>query len=160
MTTTTAPQRRILSVPSLPVTFTAVWTCVVLVPILVFLGEILFTDHDPHATDGPVSSIVSIAVVSAVAVALGLGIGALSVGTPERARVGAIVLGALSVVTVVFFWSGAPGLIGVCAAWVAGLTKGGTPLGGAARAVGIVGLFVAALNIVLSIGGLVLAGAV
>jgi hypothetical protein len=73
--------------------------------------------------------------------------------TPERAKVGAILLGALSVLTLVVFWSGAPGVLGACAAWLAGLTRGGRPLGGAARAAGIVGAFIALLNVVLTVGG-------
>ena len=76
--------------------------------------------------------------------------------TPERARIGAVVFAALSVVTIIVFWSGAPGLFGASAAWLAGLTRGGRPLGGAARVAGIVGAFVAVLNILLSVGGIVL----
>ncbi len=67
-------------------------------------------------------------------------------------------LGALSVLTVIVFWSGAPGLLGAGAAWLAGLTRGGQPLGGAARAAGLVGVFIALLNVVLSVGGVLLAG--
>lgn len=63
---------------------------------------------------------------------------------------------ALSVLTVIVFWSGAPGIFGAAAAWLAGLTRGGRPLSGAARVAGIVGAFVAALNILLSVGGILL----
>ena len=59
----------------------------------------------------------------------------------------------LSVVTLVFFWSGAPGIFGACAAWLAGLTRGGQRLSGASRLAGIVGAFIVLLNVVLSIGG-------
>ena len=62
----------------------------------------------------------------------------------------------MSVLTIIFFWSGAPGILGACAAWCAGLTRGGRPLGGAARVAGIVGAFVALLNVVLTIGGVLL----
>ncbi|ONH30636.1 hypothetical protein BL253_12990 [Pseudofrankia asymbiotica] len=61
------------------------------------------------------------------------------------------------VATLVVFWSGAPGLLGGCAAWLAGLTRGGRPLGGAARIAGIVGAFIALLNIVLTVGGVIVA---
>ena len=39
-----------------------------------------------------------------------------------------------------------------------GLTRGGRPLGGAARVAGIVGVFVAVLNILLSVGGILISG--
>jgi hypothetical protein len=68
------------------------------------------------------------------------------------------VLLALSVVTIIFFWSGAPGILGACAAACAGLTRGGRPLTGAARTAGIIGAFIALLNVVLSVGGVLLAG--
>ena len=71
-----------------------------------------------------------------------------------------VVLGSLAVLTVIVFWSGAPGIFGACAAWLAGLTKGGRPLGGAARVAGIVGVFVAVLNILLSVGGILISGVV
>jgi hypothetical protein len=67
---------------------------------------------------------------------------------PARAKVGAIVLGALALVTVPFFWSGAPAVLGASAAWLAGLTKGGRPLGGVARGFGIIGFVVAVLVVV------------
>jgi hypothetical protein len=78
------------------------------------------------------------------------------VRSPERARIGAFVLVGLSILTLIFFWSGAPGIFGACAAWCAGLTKGGRPLAGAARVAGIIGAFIALLNVVLTIGGVVL----
>jgi hypothetical protein len=75
---------------------------------------------------------------------------------PQRARVGSLVLAALSVLTIIFFWSGAPGVLGACAVWCAGLTRGGRPVAGAARVAGIVGAFIAWLNVVLTIGGVLL----
>jgi hypothetical protein len=129
----------------------------VLLPLLIFGGVILFGDEDPHAPEGPIASIESIAVVGTAALIVGLAI-ALATARPQRARVGAIVLGVLSVVTLVFFWSGAPGVLGACAAWRAGLTRDGAPLGGAARMAGLVGAFVVVLNIVLTLGGFALAG--
>jgi hypothetical protein len=67
-------------------------------------------------------------------------------GSESRARVGAIVLGALSVPALAFFWCGMPALLGAAAARLAGLTRGTTPLGGAARVFGLVGLVLAVLN--------------
>jgi hypothetical protein len=154
MTTTTTQST--VSLPSAKVSLALVYAGCVLTPVAVFAANILFTDEDPYRAEGPVDSIISIAVVSTVALAVGLGLIAALGRTPQRSRIAALVLGALSVVTVVFFWSGAPGILGVCAAWAAGLTGGRQPLGGAARVAGLVGAFVAALNLVLSLGGLVI----
>jgi hypothetical protein len=63
---------------------------------------------------------------------------------------------ALAVLSVVFFWAGAPGILGACAAWCAGLTRDRRPLDGAARVAGILGAFLALLNVVLSVGGVLL----
>jgi len=61
-------------------------------------------------------------------------------------RIGAIVYGALSLLTIVFFWSGAPDIIGAVTAWLGGLTRGRTPVQGAPRVFAIVGLCIAMLN--------------
>ena len=67
----------------------------------------------------------------------------------ERAKTGAVVFGVLAVPALAFFWCGMPGMFGATAAHLAGLTRGGTPLTGAPRAFGIVGLVFAILNPVL-----------
>jgi hypothetical protein len=133
--------------------------CIVL-PFAVFVGEIVFTDQDPYRNEGPIESMISIGLVGGIALLIAVGISSLLVRNPERARIGAVVFGALSVLTLMVFWSGAPGLFGAAAAWLAGLTRGGRPLGGAARVAGIVGAFVAVLNILLTVGGIVLSAIV
>lgn len=65
---------------------------------------------------------------------------------PSRAKIGAIVLGILTIPALAFFWCGMPGLVGATAAYLAGLTRGATPLAGAPRVFGIVGLLFAVLN--------------
>jgi len=132
-----------------------VYAVCVLGLVAVFVGEIVFTDHDPHRSEGPIDSIISVGIVGTTALVIGVSVALWLVRTPERAKVGAILLGALSVLTLVVFWSGAPGVLGACAAWLAGLTRGARPLGGAARVAGIVGVFVALLNIVLTVGGVI-----
>jgi hypothetical protein len=117
------------------------------------LSDILFTDNDPHRPEGPISSIISIAVVGVAGLILALAIALPLVRDPARARIGAIVLGALALVTAPFFWSGAPAVLGAAAAWLAGLTKGGRQMGGAARGFGIVGFVVAVLVVVATIVG-------
>lgn len=66
--------------------------------------------------------------------------------TPRRARVGAVVLGALCIPALAFFWCGMPGLLGAAAARLAGLTKGEQPMTGAPRVLGLLGLVFAVLN--------------
>jgi hypothetical protein len=151
---------RTVQLPSARIMIGAVVVVCVLLPTAIFFGDILFTDSDPYRSEGPVDSIVTIGILGGAAVVLAVGIGALLVRTPEQARVGAVVFAALAVLTVLVFWSGAPGLFGASAAWLSGLTKGGRPLGGAARVAGIVGAFVAVLNLVLSLGGFVLSAIV
>jgi hypothetical protein len=157
---TTPDAGRTVQLPAARTLIAAVLVACVLLPLAVFAGEILFTDRDAYRSEGPVDSIVSIGIVGGVGLVIALGLGAVLVRTPERARIGAVVFAALSVVTVIVFWSGTPGLFGASAAWLAGLTRGGRPLGGAARVAGIVGAFVAALNILLSVGGLALSALV
>jgi hypothetical protein len=154
---TTAPANaRTVQLPAARTVVLAVYAACVILPNVIFVGDIVLTDKDPYRSEGPVESMLSIGVVSSVALILGVGLALLLARSPERARVGAVVLAALSVLTIVLFWSGAPGLFGGCAAWLAGLTRGGRPLSGAARVAGIVGAFVAALNILLSVGGIAL----
>jgi hypothetical protein len=119
------------------------------------IGDILFTDKDPHRPQGPIDSITSISVVGVAALAIALALALSLVRSPTRAKVGAIVLGALSLVTVPFFWSGAPAIFGAAAAWLGGLTKGAQPQTGAARAFGIIGFVVAILGVVAIFAGAV-----
>jgi hypothetical protein len=133
-----------------------VYVVCVLGMIAVFTGEIVFTDHDPHRNEGPIDSMIAVSTFGTAALVVGVGLLLWLVHTPERARIGSFLLLALAVVTVVFFWSGAPGIFGACAAACAGLTRGGRPLSGGARAAGIIGAFIALLNVVLIIGGVVI----
>jgi hypothetical protein len=71
---------------------------------------------------------------------------------PDSAsRIGAVVYGALSVLTITFFWSGAPGILGAVAAWLGGLTRGRTPERGAPRIFAIIGLCIAILNCIANV---------
>jgi hypothetical protein len=153
MATSTAATRSV-SLPSARVLVGTVYAVCVLAMIAIFIGEIVFTDKDPHRSEGPIESIIGVGLYGTAALVIGVGVALWLVRTPERAKVGAILLGALSVLSLVVFWSGAPGVLGACAAWLAGLTRGGRPLGGAARVAGIVGVFIAILNIVITVGGM------
>jgi hypothetical protein len=146
---------RSITLPSAPVLIGGVYAICVLGLIAVFLGEIAFTDTDPHRSEGPIDSIVGVGTFGTAALLIGVALTVWLARTPERAKVGALLLGALSLLTLVVFWSGAPGVFGACAASLAGLTRGARPLGGAARVAGIVGAFVALLNVVFTVGGVV-----
>lgn len=74
-----------------------------------------------------------------------------------RSTVGAIVFGVLAVPTVILFFSGAPGMFGATAAYLAGLTRGRTPGSGAPRVFGIVGLVIAILNMLVVVAGVSIA---
>ena len=155
MSTSTATPRSV-QLPSAPVLVGAVYAVCVLGLLAIFTGEIIFSDKDPNRSEGPVESLISVSIVGTAALVIGVGLALWSVRSAERARVGSFVLLALAVLTIVFFWSGAPGILGACAAWTAGLTRGARPLGGAARVAGIVGAFLALLNVVLTVGGIAL----
>lgn len=124
-----------------------------LLSIAFHVGEIVFTDHDPNAPEGPIESIKTVAVIGGVALVLALAIAIPLSRDAQRAKVGAIVLGALALVTLPFFWSGAPAVFGACAAWLGGLARGSHPQGGVARGFGIVGLVIVVLGIVATVFG-------
>jgi hypothetical protein len=124
-----------------------------LLTIAFHVGEILFTDHDPHAPQGPIPTIESVAVVGGIGLVLALAIALPLSRDPHRAKVGAIVLGALSIITLPVFWSGAPATLGASAAWLGGFARGSRPQSGAARGFGVVGIVIAVLSIVAAVFG-------
>jgi hypothetical protein len=77
--------------------------------------------------------------------------------TEARSRLGAVLFGALCVPTLILFFSGAPGMFGATAAFLAGLTRGRTPVAGVPRVFGVVGLSVAILNVLVTIFGVSIA---
>jgi hypothetical protein len=97
---------------------------------------------------------------------IGFGLGGLAVATlgawwcsrtEARSRLGAVLFGALCVPTLILFFSGAPGMFGATAAFLAGLTRGRTPAAGVPRVFGIVGLAVAILNVLVTVLGVSIA---
>jgi hypothetical protein len=145
-----------VQLPSTRVLVGVVYAVCVLALDLVFTGAIVFTDEDPHRSAGPIEEAVGVSVLGTAALVVGVGLALWLTRTTERARVGTFVLLVLSVLTLPFFWSGAPGILGACTAWCSGLTRGARPLGGAARVAGVIGAFIALLNIVITIGGMAL----
>ena len=124
-----------------------------LLSIAFHVGEILFTDHDPHGPSGPIASIESVAVVGGIGLALALAIAVPLARDPQRAKVGAIVLGALAIISLPVFWSGAPATLGASAAWLAGFARGSHPQTGTARGFGIVGIVIVVLEVVATVFG-------
>ena len=124
-----------------------------LLNIAMHVGEILFTDHDPHEPEGPIESIQSVAVVGGIGLALALAIAIPLSREPHRAKVGAVVLGSLAVLTLPVFWSGAPAVLGASAAWLGGLARGSHPQTGAARGFAVVGIVIVILGIVATVLG-------
>jgi hypothetical protein len=154
MSTSTATQRS-ASLPSAPLFIGAVYAVCVLGMDLVATSGIVFSDEDPHRSEGPIEEIIGVSIVGTTALVIGVGLYAWLSRTPERARTGTYILAALSVLTLVVFWSGAPAIFGACAASCAGLTRGGRPLGGGARIAGIVGAAIALVDVVV-VGGVAL----
>jgi hypothetical protein len=105
-------------------------------------------DGDPYRAQGPVESIKNIALFGGISLIVALAITLPLRRDPAKARIGAIALGALALVTLPFFWCGAPAIFGAAAAWLAGLVKDTQPQTGVARGFGIIGLVVAALLVV------------
>jgi hypothetical protein len=112
------------------------------------VGMFVASNHDIHRSQGVKASLVSSAVVAAVCLAVGFAIALTTHRSASRSKVGAITLGALSVLSIPIFWAGGPAIFGGLAAWLGGLTKDGQPHTGTARAFGIVGLVAAVLNVV------------
>jgi hypothetical protein len=131
-----------------PVLLGTVFLLTTVIGIVFQFAEILFSDRDPYRPQGPVESIQNIALFGGIALAVALAVALPLRRDPAKARTGAIVMGALSLLTLPFFWCGAPATFGAAAAWLAGLVKGAHPQTGAARGFGIVGLVIAALLVV------------
>ncbi len=129
------------------------------VNILVHVGELVLTDHDPYAPEGPVATIEGVALYGGLALVLTLAIALPLATDPRRARTGAVVLGVLAVLALGVFWSGAPASLGAGAAWLAGFGRGASPQTGVARGFGVVGLVLAVLTIVVTLVGPLAAGA-
>jgi hypothetical protein len=149
METTTASEPRL----SAAVLVGGAFALTTLLNIAFHVGEILFTDHDPHAPEGAVESIQGVALVGGIGLALALAIAVPLSRDAQRAKTGAVVLGVLAIITLPVFWSGAPASFGACAAWLGGLARGSHPQLGAARALGIVGIVIAVLEIVATVFG-------
>jgi hypothetical protein len=126
------------------------------------IGMFVASDHDIHRSEGVKAALASVSVVGAICLAVGFAIALATRRPASRSKVGAIALGALSVLSIPIFWAGGPAIFGALAAWLGGLTKDGQPHTGAARAFGLVGLVLAVLNVVailvLTLGNVVING--
>lgn len=108
--------------------------------------------EDFGASDlSPESQLPVIVVLGMLGLLAALGLGRYFSGT--RTHRGAVVLGALSILTLPVFFSGAPASFGAMAAVKAGFARGGSPATGAARGFGIAGIVVVGLIVVAVFGG-------
>ncbi len=152
-TTTTTTTARRTSVHGL-VLVTAAFLLTTGINLLAQVGDILFNDADPHRPEGPIESIQGIALFGGIALVLALAVAVPSARDASRARVGAVVLGVLAILSVAVFWSGAPAILGAASAWLAGFGRDASPQTGVPRGFGVVGLVLAVLTIVVTIVGI------
>ncbi len=126
------------------------------------IGMFVASNHDIHRSEGVEGQLVSSSLVAGICLVVGFAIALITRRSASRSKVGAITLGALSVLSIPIFWASGPAIFGSLAAWLGGLTKDGHPHRGAARAFGIVGLVAAVLNViailVLTLGNLAMKG--
>jgi len=139
--------------PSAPVFVGIVYVLASLASVA-FMGVVALAQLDPDGNEAPLRMMMEVGSVGLAALALGVIPGLFLARRPTSSKVGAIVYGALSIISLVFFWSGAPGIFGAVAAWLGGLTRGRARTSGAARIFAIIGLCIAVLNCVTTIGGL------
>jgi hypothetical protein len=140
-------------VPSAPVLIGGVYCLCVLAIIAITAGSMLVTDEDPFRSDCPVEEVVSTGVAGTTALVVGVLAGLALVRSPGRARLGAIVFGALAITLSHSSGRALPGIFGAVAVWLARLTRGRRPLDGASRVFGVIGLCVAILNPTVVLGG-------
>jgi hypothetical protein len=115
------------------------------------LTLVVALDLDPEGPGTARQEMIDIGLVGTTALVIGVLPGLHLARSESASRIGAIVYGALSVLTIPFFWSGAPGVLGAVAAWLGGLTRGRTSLRGAPRVFAIIGLCIAIINCVASV---------
>lgn len=142
-------------VPSARVVIGGVYALCVLVP-LAYLTLVVALDLDPEGPNTARQEIIDIGLVGTTALMIGVLPGLYLARSDSASRIGAIVYGVLSLLTIVFFWSGAPGILGAVATWLGGLTRGRTSLQGAPRVFAIIGLCIAILNCTVSVAWFVL----
>jgi hypothetical protein len=152
MSATTTGERTVRGLPA-PLLVGGAFVLSTVANVCFQAGDILFTDNDPHRSEGPIDSIWSISVVGVASLIVALAVALPTVRKPTTARVGAIVLGVLALLSLPVFWSGAPAVFGASAAWLGGLARGGHPQTGVARAFGVIGLVVAILGVVALLTG-------
>ena len=133
-----------------PVLVTIVFLLTTVAGLAFQTADYLVNDLDPYRDQGPVESMKGIALFGGLSLIVALAVALPMRRDPARARIGAIILGALALVSLPFFWCGAPAIFGAGAAWMAGLTKDTEPQAGVARGFGVVGLVIAAILVVVT----------
>ena len=137
-------------VPSARVLIMAVYALCVFVP-LAYLTLVVAFGLDPNGPETARQELRDIGLFGTTALVIGVLPGHYLAKSDSASRIGAIVFGALSVMSIMFFWSGAPGILGAVAAWLGGLTRGRTAERGAPRIFAIIGLCIAILNCIANV---------
>ncbi len=116
------------------------------------------SDHEIHKPQGVLDELGDVGIIGGAALVISFAISLSTYRTAAKAKVGAIVLGVLSILTLPVFFAAAPAIFGSQAAWLGGLAKDSYPQRGVARGFAIVGLVIAILNVVALWGGTIAFG--
>jgi hypothetical protein len=116
-------------------------------------GLFVASDYEIHKPQGILDELDDIGIIGGAALVIAFAISLSTFRTAATARVGAIVLGVLSILTLPVFFAAAPAIFGSQAAWLGGLAKRSHPQHGVARGFAIVGLVIAILDVLALWGG-------
>lgn len=143
---TTAPVGRTTRVPTYPVLVGIAYGICVVGMSTSIAAEMVFgytgSGEQPRSLGEQLAGVVGFGTLALVVSVLSVRL----LRSERQRQVGAIVLGIAAVPALAFFWCGMPAILGAAAAALAGLTRGRTPVAGAARVFGLIGLAFAVIN--------------
>lgn len=143
---TTAPVGRTTRVPAYPVLVGIAYGVCVVGMSTSIVAEMVFgytgSGDQPRSLGEQLAGVVGFGTLALLVSVLSVHL----LRSDRQRQVGAIVLGIASVPALAFFWCGMPAILGAAAAALAGLTRGRTPVAGAARVFGLIGLVFAVVN--------------
>lgn len=144
--TADAPVDRRTRVPAYPVLIGAIYAICVVGMSVSILAEMAFgytgSGDAPRSLGEQLAGVLGFGTLALVVSVLSVRL----LRSERQRQVGAIVLGIAAVPALAFFWCGMPAMLGAAAAALAGLTRGRTPVAGAARVFGLIGLAFAVIN--------------
>ncbi|GAB3018562.1 hypothetical protein GCM10011376_00360 [Nocardioides flavus (ex Wang et al. 2016)] len=143
---TTAPVGRTTRVPAYPVLVGIAYGVCVVGMSTSIAAEMVFgytgSGEQPRSLGEQLAGVVGFGTLALLVSVLSVRL----LRSERQRQVGAIVLGIAAVPALAFFWCGMPAILGAAAAALAGLTRGRTPVAGAARVFGLIGLAFAVIN--------------